>query len=87
MAIRTGIEGRVSVSSRKRQRVGSLTPRNIVIRILTRMAARLSEAFRTRIMDMMEGKVQKVTPRNHWVHLGLHPRRISIRRNCDRVCG
>lgn len=33
-----------------------------------------------RNMIMMEGKV---IPRNPWVRLGLHPQRVSLRRNCD----
>lgn len=77
------IEGGVSVSSRKRQRAGPHIQLNVVVRILSRMASRLSEVFRTRNMIMMEGKVQRVTPRNLLVHLGLHQRRVSLRRKRD----
>lgn len=86
MIIRTRIGGRVSVSSRKRQKVGSHGRLTTGVRIWTRMVAQLSELLRTRIVDMMQGKAQKVTPRNHWVRLGLHPLRVSLRRRSDWVC-
>lgn len=74
---RTGIEGRVSVSLRRHQRVDAHIQLNIVVHIFTRMAARLSEVFRTRTIMMMKGKAQKVTLGNLSVRLGRHPQRVS----------